>query len=418
MNGRTDLMPNDHTGGSKGNFDQSILALLLAFPSAGFVQKYCGLPGVIGYAAVVAAIMFLTATLIRRFTPWLERHFHRLAVLATALLAVGYVGLHPMEDGRGPGKSSDRDEGLELAVSRMLHGQYPYYPQNGNAGPLSVLPGSILLASPFVICGDVGFQNIFWLGAFLIVARRWFGNGAESLYLWSLAMAMSPAALYEWISGGDLIANGIFVALAVFAIAWVWSEETSPGWSRWLSCLALGIALASRANFLLLMPVILGVLWRLAGPRQAITTCVISGLTAMAMILPFYLHNPEGFTPWITREKISFADPALGWLRHLVVATTLLSAVSGGAHLMISQSTHPIRLCLRWCAITTMVPVLLMVILSSLINKTIDFGFLRDRFGLMYVFLAMLGWGGALISQGRLPYSGNSNCHKPEAELL
>lgn len=416
MNAAANGISRDHANGSKEDLDLWVLALLLAFPSTGFVQKYAGLVGVIGYVPVLVAMMILSACLTRRFTPWLGRHFHRLALLSVAVLAAGYVGLHPIEDGRGAGKSSDRDEGLELAVTRMMHGQYPYYPQNDQAGPLSVLPGSILLATPFVICGDVGFQNVFWLAAFLIVARRWLRDGARALFLLTLPLAISPAALYEWISGGDLIANGIFVALAVLGVAWVWSKETTSAWSRWLSCLALGIALASRANFLLLLPVILGVLWRLTGPRRAITACVVTGLATVAAILPFYLHNPAGFTPLITREKISFANPELWWLRHLVIVTTLLSACFGAAHLILSRSVNPVRLCLRWCAITTLVPVLLMVALSSLLNRTIDFSFLRDRFGLMYVFFALFGWGGARLSQGEYRLTqGNTDCHKPEA---
>jgi hypothetical protein len=35
------------------------------------------------------------------------------------------------------------------------------------------------------------------------------------------------------------------------------------------------------------------------------------------------------------------------------------------------------------------------------INQHLDFSFNRDRYGLMYVFFALLGWGGVLTSGRR-----------------
>ena len=126
-----------------------ILALLIAFPSTGFVQKYAGLPGVAAYVAIVIGLVFLTTASVKRLAPWLVRHFRVLVAVAVAGLAAGFVVVHPFEDGRGPGKSSDRNEGLEIAVNRMVNGETPYYPSNPQAGPLSGPAGSTVLAAPF-----------------------------------------------------------------------------------------------------------------------------------------------------------------------------------------------------------------------------------------------------------------------------
>ncbi|MCU0779411.1 MAG: hypothetical protein MUF86_17330, partial [Akkermansiaceae bacterium] len=212
--------------------DLWILALLLAFPSTGFIQKYTGMAGVAAYVVGVIALVYITAHVTRRFAPWLSRHFRSLAVLAIAMMAAGFVVLHPFEDERGPGKSSDRDEGLEMAVTRLSGGETPYYPSNKVAGPLSVLPGSILLAAPFVALGNAGYQNVFWLAVFLFAAAMFFNDKAAALWLLAVPLALSVAAQYEFVSGGDLMANGIFVALFFLFALTSWGNTTSPAWQR------------------------------------------------------------------------------------------------------------------------------------------------------------------------------------------
>ena len=45
----------------------------------------------------------------------------------------------------------------------------------------------------------------------------------------------------------------------------------------------------------------------------------------------------------------------------------------------------------------TLCPMLCAVISFSVIHQHLDFSFNRDRYGLMYVFFALLGWGGLLL---------------------
>lgn len=182
---------SDH--GTPSARDPWILALLLAFPSTGLIQKYTGMSGVSAYVGVVIAVVFITAYLTRRIAPWLNRHFRSIAVLAITMMAAGFVLLHPFEDSRGPGKSSDRDEGLEMAVTRLAGGETPYYPSNRIAGPLSVMPGSILLAAPFVALGNSGYQNVFWLSLFLFTAAMFHKNKATALWLLAVPMVLSMA---------------------------------------------------------------------------------------------------------------------------------------------------------------------------------------------------------------------------------
>ena len=382
--------------------DLWILALLLAFPSTGFIQKYTGLAGVAAYVTGVIAALFL----IRRFggqgASWLRKYFGRLTILGMAGLVVGFAVLHPLEDGRGgSGKSSDRDEGLNLAVTRMAEGLSPYYPQNPHAGPLSVLPGAAVLAAPFVALGDSSYQNIFWMGAFLFAACHVFKDKALALILTFAPLALSPAAQFEFISGGDLIANGVYMTLFLLLVIEVWSAPNASWPRRWLVCVLLGVAMASRPNFFLLTPLLAAVLCRKAGFPKAAMGITLVMVAAIGITLPFYLHDPQGFTPLLARQKLAVIDHSLPWASKAMIGMTALTGILGGVVLL----RHPLRglnqAFFRWCAWVTLCPMLCAVISYSVINQHLDFSFNRDRYGLMYVFFALLGWGGVLTSGRR-----------------
>jgi hypothetical protein len=382
----------------KPHLDLWVLALLLAFPSTGFIQKHAGLGGVAAFVVVVIGLVIVTASFTRRFAPWLEQHFRWLAALAITGLAAGFLILHPFEDGRGPGKSSDRDEGLEMAVTRLAQSETPYYPSNRVAGPLSVLPGSILLAAPFVALGNSGYQNVFWLAAFLFAASGFLKNKPAALYLLTIPLAVSVAAQYEFVSGGDLIANGIFVALFFLFALTVWENPSSSGWRRWPACLLVGVALASRANFLLLIPLFSAAVWRAGGVMSAFKVTNLTLATTAAIILPFYLNDPAGFSPLGSRNKLSFADDSLPWASTAMIGLTILTAGLSAWWLLKQRTKEPKIAFFRCCTLVTLTPMLCAVVVSTWMNGSVDFGIMKDRFGLMYVFFALLGWGGCMRS--------------------
>jgi hypothetical protein len=373
-----------------------VIAVLLAFPSVGFVQKYTGLGGVAVYVVAAISLIFLTVGLTRRFSPLLNRHFKGLAILSITGLTVAFVALHPFEDSRGPGKSSDRDEGLEMATGLLAKGETPYYPSNRTAGPLSLLPGSIFLAAPFVAIGKVGLQNVFWLAVFLIAAAAYFRDKAFALWALAVPLAVSEAALYEFISGGDLIANGIYVAVFFLLAMNRWEDPRIPAWQRWLACVLVGVGLASRANFLLLLPVFGAALWRTAGWRVAVGAGLLTTLTTAAITLPFYLNDPEGFSPLLSRGKLGFVDESLPWAGTSIIGLAILVSCLAALWLLLRRGTDHKEVFFRCCTVITITPLIGAVLLSSWIAGAPDFGITSDRFGLMYVCFALLGWGKAV----------------------
>lgn len=384
-----------------------ILVLLLAFPSLGFIQKYSGLAGVAGYVALVTIALFVVWKYGPLLAPLLRRYFRVLSVLILAGLAICFAIVYPIENGRGLGKSSDRDDGLNMAVTRMAQGQSPYYPSDKFAGPLSVFPGGIVLAVPFVALGNSGYQNLFWLTVFLFVAYSMFKDRALALVMLTVPLALSPAAMYEYISGGDMIANGIYVAVFFMLAMNIWSNPDGSGWLRWLACVLLGVGLASRPNFLLLLPLFGAVLWRTAGLRQAVTAAGIIALAAAAIIMPFYLYDPAGFTPFHAKQKLALAGHALPWTSTVIISVTALVGVIGACALLRHPLINPPREFFRWCTLVTLCPMVCAVALFSWASGHLDFSFMHDRFGLMYVFFALLGWGGQLLRSTETP----SRCH-------
>lgn len=374
----------------------AVVACLLAFSSSGLVQKFAGTGGLAAYTLAVAGACLLAVRLQGRVDRLLAGRFRPTAIVCVVLLGLSYGMSHPLEDGKGPGRSSDRDEGLELAVTRMLDGENPYYPQNPVAGPLSLLPGAILLATPFVCAGSVGLQNVFWLGAFLVTCRRRGASPALALTLTGLPLALSPSCLYEFVSGGDLIANGIYVALALLAAGRAWTTEAAPRGSRISATLFLAVALASRANFILLLPVFGAFVWNRNGFARAAFACGATFAAYAALVLPFYAIDPAAFTPLMSRDKLSFADHQLPWAHTALVSLSALAAIA--ATLRVLRCPKPVAPCtlLRGCALATLAPMAGAVVIASLLRGAPDFSFLHARFGLMCLFLALLGWGGAL----------------------
>jgi hypothetical protein len=372
-------------------------SFLLAFPSSAFLQKYVGLAGVVLHFCAVIGVLALIQRLRPSFMPLLEKRFVPAAALVMAGLLACFFLLHPYEDQRGPGRSSDRDEGLELAVSRMVDGKTPYYPQNDVVGPLSLLPGAILLSVPFVLTGSVGLQNWVWLGIFLGLLAWHLRERTSALVLIVASLALSPAAQYEFVSGGDMLANGIYVAVFLYLAIRCWtSTRLSPAAST-AAAVVLGLGLASRANFILLLPLFSALVWRASGIQRAVAAGSLVLITYSAVILPFYLMDPGAFTPLMSRDKLAVAGQSWPWAGRAILMMTVLGAGASALMILMKRSTDPITGFFRHCTVVTLAPMLLAVCFATIVNGNLDFRFMHDRFGLMYVFFMLLGWGPEMI---------------------
>jgi len=371
----------------------AVLIVLFAIPSLAFIDKYFGSAGIAGYMALVGAAFAAIRYLERRWSRGIERFFWPLVAAVFLGLVVVFAIGYPMESARGFGHSSDRDDGLNLAVELLVAGKFPYYPAHETIGPLSLLPGAIFLGTPFALMGNSAFQNFFWLAMFLGTLCRWLSRRGAALLLFVAFLGLCPVAQYEFISGGDMIANGIYVPVLLLVATRQWAVEGSKTWSKWASALALGMALASRANFLLLLPLIGGWMWGRRGSAVAFYYSAIVGGAALLLILPFYLHSPEGFTPLMSKNKLALVDATLPWASRAIIAGTVVLAVVGGLILLSRRRAEGTETLFRWATAVLLFPILAAVVFASLVAGHPNFGILGERFGLMYLPSAILAWG-------------------------
>jgi hypothetical protein len=369
-----------------------MLLLALVVPSVGAVLKYTGAPGLAVYVLLVLAVLLLGQRII---VPWLlPKLSERLALWlagATFLALIAAFGLvYPIANSGAVGGGTDRDEALNIAVQALARGQYPYYLKTYLNAPISPLPGSLLLAAPFVALGNSAYQNLFWIAALFLVLARFLRDARIALLLFWTVLGLSPLFWQEFVTGGDLLANSIFVCVFVILVLRAHRDRTLQTWPTALSAVLLGVGLASRPNYLLILLPLFAWLWRSNGLGQALRATALAGGVAAAITLPFYLYDPAGFSPLHAFRKIGQFDALLPF------AGTLITAASGLAALALSLRLKgdDTAALLRACALPQALPVvvgLVFYLLAGRIDYTFpSYGFSFLWFGVLAAWMQMM----------------------------
>jgi len=208
------------------------------------------------------------------------------------------------------GGGSDRDESLNLGVTELLHGRYPYHAVTQLGNPVSQMPGSLVLAVPFVLLGNAALQNLAWCAIYFFMSVRSIGDVPKALALVVLRLAAGAVIFQDIVTGGDLVANSVMVLGAMMLVLNQEGGSWTTGQSLFASAL-LGLALSSRLSFLLLVPLLAERRVRRVGLRQAAGSLLVAGLVFVAITLPFYLYDPAGFAPLSIQNKFAqFGDYA------------------------------------------------------------------------------------------------------------
>jgi hypothetical protein len=303
-----------------------LLAWFLLFPSLGVVQKYIGSKLALAYAAAGTVALLAVAVRASALRARLERLGGRGAWAAIVALVAGFAVslavLHPMAtSGEASwlspsgiaGGGSDRDDALTAGVQALLSGRYPYYEHTQIGNAPSQLPGSLLLAAPFVMAGSVVWQNLLWFGAWLAALHYVMGDPRAVLATAGLTVAASPVVMQDFVTGGDLGTNGIVVLVACLVLVWTTAGRTGGdvGMGRLLAVpeaaasMFAGVAFASRSHFLLILPLLFQLLRRRAGSRTALACLSVLLMTSAAITLPFFLYDPQGFAPLGVQNKFA-----------------------------------------------------------------------------------------------------------------
>jgi hypothetical protein len=363
------------------------LGLALALPSLGTVEKYLGT----AVAVVYLAAMLAVAPVAERFALPLflrlvnERWARWLALATYVGLVVAFVVVYPIADADTGVAGSDRDDASDLATNRLLDGEYPYREKTYLGNPVTQLPGALVLAAPFVALGASALQNFLWVPVLFVALARHLGSARLALFASWTALAVSPGVARELLTGGDLLANGIYVAVPMLVVL-----RARPGWMALAAALFLGLALSSRANFVYALPLLFVALAQLWGSREAILRTGLATAALVAITLPFYAYDPDGFTPLKTSGKLSQFDEIAPHLDVAVVAIAIvLTAV-----LALRRFDRRGFVLMSAAAVVQMFLLIAVVVLDSIRLERLDFSFLIPGYGLLAFVFAIFGpWG-------------------------
>ena len=346
------------------------LWLVLVLPSSFVVHKYLGWEGTILYSIGVAPSIALAR---RLFTRLSTRTLAWLVLLTSILVAVAFFVVYPIANTHAAGAGSDDDDALNLGAMALFAGRSPYAHTTYLGNVLHHLPGAFILATPFVALGTSALQNLWWLPIFFLAAK----NEADSraaLELTLVVVALSPEVWYEVVTGTGYLANTISVLLGLW-----WLVRTTH---RDFAAIAWGLTLASRANFLFLVPLAAGYLYQRAGWRTAVRAVVLTCGTAGALTLPFYFHDPDHFGPLEGANRLLVFNQ---FLPHLGIALIVVMAA-----LAVAVSFLPMdRAALfRNCAIVQAFPVIAGLALASARDRQMNLWY--ARYGAFFAWFALM----------------------------
>lgn len=268
----------------------------LVLPSWAVVDKWLHMGGLIGYS-IAAAIALLFAPRLFALIP--RRACRALAAATVLALAVVFVAAYPIVNTTAPHRGSDDDDAHNAGVAALLAGESPYSRVTYLGNHLHQLPGSFVLAAPFAVVWTSALQNIFWLPLFFVALRREVSDPRTPLVIAWLVLGLSPSVLHQVVTGSSYSWNAITVLLAMW---WLMRRPSSA-----FAAAAVGVAICSRPNFFLLVPLVFTALGRSAGWPMALRQTAIIGTVTGALALPFYLANPE-FAPVNGWSRLSQYD--------------------------------------------------------------------------------------------------------------
>lgn len=324
------------------------LAVFLLAPSFDTALKYFGVAGVIVYFAIGTVLVFAGERFIlpvfrERIS---ERTANILSVATFAFLTAIALVLYPMANTGRFGGGSDADDALVVAVTELLRGHYPYTLSTYLGNPISPMPGAVFLAIPFVIIGAIHLQNVFWLAVFFIVFRHFEKSSASAIGLIWAMLAFSPTLFQNIVTGADYASNSIYILVLMWILIRSLSDQASATWKPIVAALLLGVALSSRSTFMLMMPIFLSVLVQRAGWKEAIKYLAISGITFIAVTLPFWLYDPAGFAPLrVQSEKLKGIEDVLPYAGIIIPGITGLIAIALSFQNMKADSARFFRNC-------------------------------------------------------------------------
>ena len=280
------------------------LALIWAWPSALFLPVILGQDSTPLRAASIAITVAVGLVLVWGCWRFLIDSPRWRAVAALLILLGACVLVLPLyyvlvQRGVLHGLGGDRGQALDIALERLLAGQYPYAARTYDGGQITPLPGGLLLAAPaYLLLGSSYFMTVYVtpLAAWLVYRVNPAAGG-----ILALAIVFAPAFWADTLSSGDLVTT----SLLAFAVALNAMRAAPKGGSgAYLWAIALGIVGATRVTSILIALLAAAILVNRGHGRAAIKQLAVVLAAFIAISLPLYLINPAEFSPLHTSSFV------------------------------------------------------------------------------------------------------------------
>ena len=124
--------------------------------------------------------------------------------------------------------------------------------------------------------------------------------------------------MQDFVTGGDYLANALYVALAMdFVLA---TQSSPSAWRRDGAAVLLAVALSSRPVYAVAGPLLAGMIYRDFGPARMVRFGLVVLAAGFLLNFPFFLYDPSRFPTHHLAQKTT-ALPA--WLQANLVLPAL-----------------------------------------------------------------------------------------------
>jgi len=338
------------------------LIFVFIFPSSGVLNKFLGIYGILFYCVFILIFFyfFFISPHLKSYN-FSSLHIHIASFISVMILFVLFLFIYPIANNHMYFGGSDSDNALNIAVHDLLKLQYPYYTKTYLGNAITPMPGSLILAVPFVLLGTSAYQNFFWIFLFFLFLIKYLKDRRSASYLFLILFFLVPLLPYHIFTGSDYIANSIYVLLLLYMFYYSIENSKKKIFSL-LAAFIFGLALSSRPIYLLLLPVIFALLFRKCQFTDTLiyVGCIIFGF--LLITLPFYLYDTVNFSPLHNIDKLTVFNDILP---HTEIIVPLFSITAGLALIMLSKHNLDFDFLIISCSIVLIIPVLSGFLLAS-----------------------------------------------------
>ncbi len=203
---------------------------------------------------------------------------------------------------------NDRSDAIQLAVSRLADGAFPYAQPTHIGGPISVFTGTLLLGAPATLLfgrAELTSVPLVVIAVIAFAAIRALSRSRVPLMIPVGLAILNPVTVWELSFGSDLMWAPILLTVAVMML------RLGKTWPLIPLC---AIAFATRAS---MAPVLLlwGVgLFRILPRRHAAVVAISTFALLVVMHLPFVIWDSTTYMNYapmgVSQSKLSLAAPA------------------------------------------------------------------------------------------------------------